>query len=155
MKITTLHVALPENWFEVPDARPRQFRSRDEDSGCLQISFNPPLEPDTEILAKLRDLMAAQPDLEEQAAASEELPVGPCVTILFKSRQVGLFQAWLIARPDVSLFATYTMGSVARAQYELNESAHIIRGLRFVSTLDSFEAYSPPPEPTRPWWKLW
>lgn len=154
MKITTLHVALPENWFEVPDSKPREFRSRDEDSGCLQITLNPPLDAD--LLATLRALLSGIPDIgEEQASALEDFPIGPAATLLFKSPRVGLFQAWLISRPNTSLFATYTMASLARAEYELRESAHILRGLRFVSTLDTFEPYAPPPDEKRPWWKLW
>mgnify|MGYP001197129737 CR=1 FL=1 len=156
MKLTNLHVVLPENWFEVPDVKPREFRSIDDETGRLQISLNPPLAPDTDPLNDLRLILAGTSDLgEEQAAELDEFPTGPVATLLFKSPRVGLFQAWLISHPDASIFATYTMGSLARAQYELRESSHILRGMRIVSTMDDFVPYSPPPEEPRPWWKFW
>lgn len=156
MKITSLHVALPDNWFEVPDANPREFRSIDEETGRLQISINPPLAPDADLIIELRLILAGFTDLGlEESAALDEFPTGPVATLLFNSPRVGLFQAWLISHPGASIFATYTMGSLGRAQYELRESALILRGLRIVSTMDDFEPYAPPPEEPRPWWKFW
>ena len=158
MKQTTVHVVLPENWYEVPDCQPRMYRTRSEESGVLQLSLLPPIEPegDEDLQARLREMIADQPDLgEEIAAATEQTDLGPMATLVYKSPRVGLFQVWLIPA-QATLFATYTMGELGRAEYEMRDAAHILRGIRFVSSLDNFEAYSPPPEAdARPWWKVW
>lgn len=156
MKLTTLHVALPENWHEVPDMQPRLFRSLSEDSGCLQLSLLPALESPDDLLGQLRAMLVDQPDLgDEIDAATEETASGPMATVSYKHPHTHrLFQAWIIAGP-ATVFATYAMGaSPARADYETRESANILRALRFVSTLDSFEAYAPAEE-KRAWWKIW
>lgn len=156
MKQTTVHVVLPENWYEVPDCHPRMYRTRSEESGVLQLSLLPPIEPDGDLQARLREMISDHPDLgEEIAAATEQTPLGPMATLVYKNARAGLFQVWLIPA-QATLFATYTMGELGRAEYEMRDSAHILRGIRFVSSLDTFEPYSPPPETdARPWWKVW
>lgn len=136
--------------------QPRLFRSLSEDSGCLQLSLLPPLDSADDLVGRLRALLADQTDLGDEVSSMEETThSGPMATLLYKNpRNQGLFQAWLLAGPS-TVFATYTMGaSPARADYELRESTLILRGLRFVSTMENFEAYSPPEE-KRAWWKIW
>lgn len=157
MKYTTLHIALPENWHEVPDMQPRLFRSQSEDSGCLQLSLLPVLETPEDLVGQLRSHLANAPDLgEELSATEEEAPLGPMASILYRNAATGaLFRAWMIAGP-ATVFGTYTMGALGRADYEMKECATILRGLRFVSTLETFDVYSPAAEETeKPWWRVW
>src|SRR5690606_30055632 len=113
MKYTTLHIPLPENWYEVPDMQPRLIRSHSEDSGCLQLSLLPVLETPEDLIGQLRSHLTNTADLgEEQSATEEEAPLGPMASILYRHARTGvIFRAWMIAGP-ATVFATYTMGAL-------------------------------------------
>jgi hypothetical protein len=102
----------------------------------LRISLKPPLPETAEgnaadvALAKALDEVGV--DLGQEIRSFQgQTSMGTAATSLRKSESQGLLQFWLVAG-KVTVFASYTMGSLAEAQQDLAEAQQIVTGLRLV-----------------------
>ncbi|MCY3022306.1 MAG: hypothetical protein NTW87_25115 [Planctomycetota bacterium] len=130
--IRQLRLTLVAGWYEEPGKSPRTFRRRADGSGVLQISLQPPLkrkvttgeEAENE-LARLLDSLGM--DLgERQLMAHDKCSSGILATAIYKSQKQGLLQFWLIPR-EVTVFASYTMGSLETVRQEVAEANEMVK----------------------------
>ena len=127
-----VNVSLPPNWEQVPDES-RTYRRKGVAGGMLRISLNPPLpEGNPAVAALAKALDEVEIDLGQEIRSFQgQTPMGPAATSLRKSESRGLLQFWLVAG-KVTVFSSYTMGSLAEAQQDLAEAQQIVTGLRCV-----------------------
>jgi hypothetical protein len=136
MRRHSIHVSLPSTWEEVPDDL-KTYR-RCEAGGVLQMSLRPPLgdeSPDEQAVAEALESLLVRINLdfgEEIVASTSTTALGIAATSLRKSQERGLMQFWLIAG-EITVFATYVMGSLQEVQQDLAEAQQIIAGLELVT----------------------
>jgi hypothetical protein len=103
----------------------------------LRISLKPPLPETTEgsaadaALARALDEVGVDLVGQEIRSSQGQTSMGPAATSLRKSETQGLLQFWLVAG-KVTVFASYTMGSLPEAQRDLAEAQQIVTGLKLV-----------------------
>lgn len=130
-----VNVSLPSNWEQVPDES-RAYRRRGVAGGMLRISLKPPLpetaEENPAVAALAKALHEVELDLGKEIRSFQgQTPMGPAATSLRKSESQGLLQFWLVAG-KVTVFASYSMGSLAEVQRDLAEAQQIVTGLKLV-----------------------
>ena len=135
MKRRSVIITLPSDWHEVEGARPRAYRRRGPSSGILQISLKPPLDDPIssgeQALARLDELLAELGPLGKQLASGhDECAAGFMAFALYKHDKNGLMAIWFIPG-EVTVFATWQMGSTATAAIERSEAHEIMRQVRF------------------------
>lgn len=128
-------VSLPDGWYEVGKQSPRLYRRRETGAGSLQISLQPPLgktittgpELEQEFLKHLERL---GPDLGERWMVTNDVcQAGLLATAMYKSPKYGFMQFWVI-HSDVSVFATYIMGSLDTVAVEGPQAGVIVKSIR-------------------------
>jgi hypothetical protein len=130
-----VNVPLPTNWEQVAEES-RTYRRKGVAGGMLRISLKPPLPETTEenpaVAALAKALDEAGMDLGQEIRSFQgQTPMGPAATSLRKSEVRGLLQFWLVAG-KVTVFASYTMGSLAEAQLDLAEAQQIVTALNLI-----------------------
>jgi hypothetical protein len=130
-----LHINCPKNWEFVPGER-SAYRRKGINTGELRISLHPP--PPTNNASgpatsqRLQQLLdATGQKLGNQLHASYRIcDLGLMATSLWRSPERGLQQYWLI-ECEISIFASFIMGSLETVQVELAEAQQILNELYF------------------------
>lgn len=138
-KVRTLVVSVPENWRELPDQRPRAYRSDRPGAGILRISLFPPEDNPihgpaaSDHLAKLIDKLGPSLDPGKNLRRNHtNTPIGTLATARYQSDEHGLTAFFLIPS-ELTIFATYTDGAPEIAKQEITEAIAILKELQFES----------------------
>jgi hypothetical protein len=130
-----LVVHFPHTW-EAIQGQSRAFRRKGENTGQLRLSLCPPIEGNGDgnaVSNRLSTtLLSIGKELGEEIHSSHRLcSLGVMATSIWRSSSQGLQQYWMV-ESEVSIFASYVMGSLETIEIEMAEAQQIIDGLRFV-----------------------
>lgn len=133
-------IELPAGWHQEPGENAFTFKPDGEDTGILQISLQPPFEPNIttteEAEEKLIELVSQfsgrlGADMGEQVLFTSELGAsGFITTARYKGGDTELTQFWMIPT-DVTIFATYMVGKPEKAEEEFAAASNIMKTVGF------------------------
>ena len=130
-----VHLLLPEGWYEVRGASPREYRQAKLGSGVLQLQMLPPRAEvagtDEQIDDALTDVLADAIDTLE-IGEPISCSAGPCTygryaTALFQNARMGRVRVWFLGTPgEPLLFATFIKRSPAGWEAEAADAHDIL-----------------------------
>ena len=129
------HLLLPDGWYEVRGASPRECRQAKPGSGVLQLQMLPPrpevMGTDEQVDDALTDVLADAVDALE-IGEPISCATGPCTygryaTALFHNARMGRVRVWLLGTPgEPLLFATFVKRSPAGWEAEAADAQDIL-----------------------------
>jgi hypothetical protein len=136
MEPRTVRVDLPSGWRELPKGGSgRAYSPVGTNRGILRISLQPPHEgdlPDEKAVLRAFNAIAAKVGIDIGEAAYDHpihAPLGAGLLRIGKHPRYGIV-AVAVVFGEVTVLATYEIGSLRHAEEELAQVARILRALR-------------------------